>query len=65
MGRCLQHELQVKRVAGALNVSFHCTVAAETSIVQAHELTERMEKALRARVPNLGRIVIHIEPEGA
>jgi cation diffusion facilitator family transporter len=60
---CLEHELQVKRVAGALDVSFHCGVASETSIVQAHDLTERMEKALRARVPNLGRVVIHLEPE--
>jgi divalent metal cation (Fe/Co/Zn/Cd) transporter len=32
------------------------------SIGDAHLLTERVETFLRGRVPNLGRVVIHVEP---
>ncbi|MBI4702505.1 MAG: cation diffusion facilitator family transporter [Deltaproteobacteria bacterium] len=56
------HEVVVQHVDGALDVSFHCTLAPDTSIVDAHALTERVEKELRARVSHVGRVVIHLEP---
>ncbi|MBI5548924.1 MAG: cation diffusion facilitator family transporter [Deltaproteobacteria bacterium] len=56
------HEVKVQRVAGELAVSFHCAMDAQTSIAAAHQLTELMEKGLRERVPNLGRVTIHVEP---
>ena len=33
-----------------------------TAITEAHELTVRLEEYLRAHVPGLGRVVIHVEP---
>jgi len=38
------------------------TLDAMTSITQAHELTVRLEEYLRAHVPGIGRVVIHVEP---
>jgi divalent metal cation (Fe/Co/Zn/Cd) transporter len=32
------------------------------AITDAHELTEQLEKHVRARVPSVGRVVIHVEP---
>ncbi len=62
-GLCLApHEIRVQRVGGELSISFHCTLDSRTSIAEAHALTEQVEKDLRARVPNLGRVLIHVEP---
>jgi divalent metal cation (Fe/Co/Zn/Cd) transporter len=54
--------LKVQRVDGELSVSFHCALDAGMSIAEAHAFTERLEKDLRSRVPNTGRVVIHVEP---
>ena len=34
-------------------------------ISDAHKLTVQLESALRAQLPELGRVVIHVEPPGA
>ena len=56
------HDVRVQQAGGELAVSFHCTLDASTAITTAHELTVRLEEYLRARVPGLGRVVIHVEP---
>jgi cation diffusion facilitator family transporter len=62
-GRDLKtHAVEVNRVAGELAVSFHCQLEPSESISQAHSFTERLERTLRDSVPNLGRVVIHVEP---
>jgi divalent metal cation (Fe/Co/Zn/Cd) transporter len=48
-----------------LVVSFHCTMDASQSIADAHTISEQVEQALRDRLPDLGRVVIHVEPAGA
>ncbi len=59
---CHPHDVAVRRSEGELAVSFHCAVDAGTGITAAHELTERVERELRARLPHVGRVVIHVEP---
>jgi cation diffusion facilitator family transporter len=63
--RCEPHDVVINRVGGQLAVSFHCSLDGALSIGDAHALTETLESALRARVPYLGRIVIHVEPPEA
>jgi cation diffusion facilitator family transporter len=58
------HELSVRRTGNGLAVSFHCTLAAATSIKDAHAFTERIEQYLRTQIPNLGRVTVHTEPPG-
>ncbi len=60
--RCNPHQVTVHRTGGELSVSFHCALEADIGITAAHELTERVERALRSRLPGLGRVVIHVEP---
>ncbi|MBN1393595.1 MAG: cation diffusion facilitator family transporter [Pirellulales bacterium] len=57
------HEIQTRLAGGELDVSFHCTLEATTAIIEAHDLTVRLEEFLRSRVPGLGRVVIHVEPK--
>jgi cation diffusion facilitator family transporter len=58
------HDLSVRRTEGTLSISFHCTLAAATSIKEAHAFTQRIEQFLRAEVPGLGRVIVHTEPPG-
>lgn len=57
------HDLQVQWAGGELAVSFHCTLDPSMAITEAHDLTVRMEEYLRAHVPGLGRVAIHVEPD--
>jgi cation diffusion facilitator family transporter len=56
------HAVEVQRTGSELAVSFHCTLDADTAITDAHKLTEQLEQYLRGKLPNLGRVVIHVEP---
>jgi cation diffusion facilitator family transporter len=56
------HDLNVQTAGGELAVSFHCRLDPATNIIDAHDLTVRLEDFLRRRVLNLGRVVIHVEP---
>lgn len=56
------HSVSVRRVDGELSVSFHCGIDADTAITDAHAFTEQVEAALRARLPQLSRVIIHVEP---
>ncbi len=61
--RCHPHNVTVHRADdGALAVSFHCALDPDTGITAAHDLTERVERELRERLPRIGRVVIHAEP---
>lgn len=61
--RCHPHNVTVDRAEeGGLIVSFHCALDPDTGIQAAHDLTERIERELRERLPSIGRVVIHAEP---
>lgn len=62
---CNPHNINVYRVEGDLAASFHILLAPETTLREAHGLTERFERSLRVREPELSHVVIHTEPAGA
>lgn len=55
------HLIRLYHVDHEVSLSFHCVVDPETAITQAHDLTIKIEQLLRAKLPHLGRIVIHVE----
>ncbi|OGO30741.1 MAG: hypothetical protein A2Z16_16195 [Chloroflexi bacterium RBG_16_54_18] len=57
------HEVRIHRTNGELSLSFHCLMDEHIDISRAHALTEQMERLLRAKVDNLGRVIIHTEPD--
>jgi cation diffusion facilitator family transporter len=59
---CEIHEIILLKEKDRLNVSFHCMLYGETSIQEAHELSERMESALCDQIPSLETVLIHMEP---
>jgi divalent metal cation (Fe/Co/Zn/Cd) transporter len=58
------HGITIYREGNDLSVSFHATMAPNLPISDAHKLTVQLESLLRARLPELGRVVIHAEPPG-
>ncbi len=61
---CDIHDARVRRVGGEISLTFHCGLAPETSINEAHRIAEQVEKAVRIKIPSLGRVLIHVEPAG-
>lgn len=60
---CDAHDVVVYRLGGELSVSFHCTLGGDVPIREAHNFTEQIERQLRSRLPELGRVIIHTEPQ--
>jgi cation diffusion facilitator family transporter len=59
---CQPHDVQTTASSEGLTLSCHYSVDAAVSLTEAHRLTEQFESALRARLPALGRVIIHVEP---
>ena len=56
------HNVRVMRVGSAYEVSLHVKLPRELSLAEAHDVIERLERAVRAAVPELRSVHTHIEP---
>jgi divalent metal cation (Fe/Co/Zn/Cd) transporter len=54
--------VELYRVLGEPSVEVTCALSGSMPIVEAHALTDDLEKALRKKFPDLGRVVVHAEP---
>jgi cation diffusion facilitator family transporter len=59
-GRC--HHVTIWEEEQGLAASLHCALDPGHSVADAHELSERLERYLRERIPELQRVVVHMEP---
>jgi cation diffusion facilitator family transporter len=57
------HDITLHRVGGKIYLSFHLSVRSDIPISEVHGIAEEMESRLRLEFPELGRVVIHTEPE--
>lgn len=62
-GVCDMHGLLLEGLGSRPGVSFHCRMHPDTPVTRAHESASRLEAAVRARLPQLSRVTIHMEPE--
>jgi len=56
------HDLLLARTGAGLYLSCHCYLPGGTSLEEAHEITDRLEKALHDALPELNRVAVHAEP---
>jgi cation diffusion facilitator family transporter len=47
---------------GRRDLSLHCYVSGGMSVVSAHELSEEVERQIRDHLPDLDKIIVHVEP---
>jgi cation diffusion facilitator family transporter len=62
-GSCGCHNVTLHRVEGKVYLSLHLLILPGISINQVHGIAEEFESRLRREFPEMGRIVIHTEPE--
>lgn len=56
------HDLRTRHAGRATFIDFHLVVAGTMPVSEAHDICDRIEKALRTAVPD-AMITIHVEPE--
>ena len=58
------HNIRVRTNSAGLYVHYHCRFAPELSIADVHDVSDRIEVALMAGIPDIKRVVAHAEPVG-
>lgn len=56
------HDVLVRQVEGRLFITLAASVDGRLSVTEAHELSTQLQDAVRARIPNAGEVLIHLEP---
>ncbi|WP_308860763.1 cation diffusion facilitator family transporter [Oceanibium sediminis] len=56
------HDLRTRHAGTAIFIDFHLVVPGETTVFHAHEICDRIERALKDKLDG-ARISIHVEPE--
>lgn len=56
------HNIHIRQVEGKLFVSLEALVDGTLSVTDAHELSTQFQEAIRAAIPNVGEVLIHLEP---
>lgn len=56
------HDLRTRHAGKVTFIDFHLVVAGSTTVTEAHDICDRIERALKTRVPD-AIITIHVEPE--
>ncbi len=54
--------LRHSHIPNRIDLSMHCEVAGDTSLPEAHLIAEHVERQLRANLPQLEHVTIHVEP---
>jgi cation diffusion facilitator family transporter len=54
--------VEIRRCGCEFSLSFQCSLPSSTSIKDAHDFTERIERSLRSQIPSLGRVMARTEP---
>ena len=63
-GKSRCHEVRVRRHGNQYSVSLHCDFDKDLSVIQVHNMSNRIEESLKQRFSNLERVLVHAEPEG-
>ena len=56
------HDLRTRHAGIATFIDFHLVVPGETTVFEAHEICDRIERSLKALLDD-AKITIHVEPE--
>ena len=56
------HDLRTRHAGRVTFIDFHLVVDGTTPVIEAHDICDRIERALKDKVPD-AMITIHVEPE--
>lgn len=52
----------IRKTGMKYHIDLHAIVDGKISVKEGHDLSHKLKDALRTRIPNLGHVLIHIEP---
>ncbi|MEW6592756.1 MAG: cation diffusion facilitator family transporter [Candidatus Hadarchaeota archaeon] len=58
------HNLRARRVGSRIYSDVHIKVDPKITVKKSHEIATRIERRLKARIPELRSVVVHVEPAG-
>ncbi len=53
----------VRKAGMKYNVDLHAIVDGKISVTEGHDIAHRLKDSLREEIPNLGHVLIHVEPD--
>jgi divalent metal cation (Fe/Co/Zn/Cd) transporter len=56
------HNISLVDVDGRTELSLHLKLPGELSLVEAHDVAEELERAVRAAIPEIASVQTHLEP---
>jgi cation diffusion facilitator family transporter len=57
------HQVEIRAAPDGRDVVLHCLADPDLPIVEAHRLSELAESRLRAEIPGIAQVLVHIEPQ--
>jgi cation diffusion facilitator family transporter len=58
------HRVRMRRIAGLWDIDMDIEVSPEKTVIEAHRIAYKVEKAIKARIENVYDIMVHVEPAG-
>ena len=58
------HRVRMRRIAGHWDIDIDIEVPPNKTVVEAHWIAYKVEKAIKERIENVYDIMIHVEPSG-
>lgn len=55
----------VRKAGMKYHIDLHATVDGDETVREGHNIAHRLKDTLRAKLPQLGHVLIHVEPDGA
>lgn len=55
------HNIHIQEIDGKLCVDLHLEVSANMTIKQSHEVSEQVETKIKAAIPNISEVTVHME----
>ncbi len=59
------HGARIRKIASRWDIDLHIEASPTITLFDAHELSEKVEEAIRTAISDVYSITIHIEPEGS
>jgi cation diffusion facilitator family transporter len=58
------HKVRIRRIASLFDIDLDVEVAPSLTVEEGHAIAEAVEAAIKAAIPDVYDVMVHIEPEG-
>jgi len=58
------NRLHIRPGPTGYDLALHCLADPDLPITQAHRLADELEQRIKTAIPEIGRVLVHVEPEG-